>query len=83
MPLVLQTTICMHQYHHALNSKALMPLHMRVTLDFVAPLFHMIAPILLATRETFMIRTMGLESLGFQLLWFLASLQVSGEFVVH
>jgi hypothetical protein len=73
----------MDQYHHALNSSALMPLHKRATLDSVAAHFHMSVLILLKTTETFGMRTMGIESHGFQLLWFLASLQAFGGFVVH
>jgi hypothetical protein len=66
-----------------LSFKALMPLHMRVTLDFVARHFHMSVPILLETTNTFMMTTMGIEFHDFTLLWFLASLHVFGEFVVH
>jgi hypothetical protein len=52
-------------------------------LDFVALHFYMSVPILLATTETLGMRTMGIKSHGFILLWFWASLQVFGEFAVH
>jgi hypothetical protein len=51
----------MEKYHRELNFRPLMPLHMRETLDFVAPHFHMGVPILLATIRT----AIGLESHGF------------------